>query len=109
MENPSLWVMVPAGVAFFWWLLKTDFRARKKPLKADPRVIAVLIEQQAKIDLNMTAMRALLATHPQKDELAILLRAAVTHLNAAAAAETPDTHALYEKTLRNTLETLVGT
>ncbi|TDV06039.1 hypothetical protein [Paraburkholderia caballeronis] len=88
------------------------YRQRKKQesnaINTDPRVLACLVEQQAKLDLLMTSTRALLRTHPNASDVAVVLRAAATHLTATSARETPETHATYERALRATLETLVG-
>ncbi|TGB34379.1 hypothetical protein [Burkholderia thailandensis] len=89
-------------------------RARRKhermhgTAKMDPKVLNCLVEQQARIDLCMTSIRILLKTHPQKGDVAVLLRAATTHLSESSARETPNTHEVYERTLRNALKALVG-
>ena len=107
------WLGIFFVIGFIAFMAQAEIRHRRaavgpSSVKADPRILAVLIEQQAKIDSQTTAIRALLMTHPQKADFAILLRAAVTHLNAASATNAPDTHPLYEATLRSALENLVN-
>lgn len=87
---------------------KQKYRKEQQAEIAGPRVLNCLVEQQAKIDLCMTTMRLLLRTHPQEGDVAVLLRAAATHLSESSARETPNTHEVYERTLRNALKSLVG-
>ncbi|KIS56543.1 hypothetical protein [Burkholderia thailandensis] len=106
-----------AAIAFFglgWDRRLMDRRAKRKFSKAeeasiaDPKVVNCLVEQQARIDLCMATIRLLLKTHPQKGDVTVLLRAAMTHLSEASARETPNTHQIYERTLRNALKALIG-
>ncbi|WP_104656552.1 hypothetical protein [Ralstonia insidiosa] len=98
-------LLVLVFVAFLYWLTN-DSRNRRR--SADPRVMACIVEHQAKLDLFLTANRLLLKTHPNRDDVAVLLRAAATHLAETSARELPETYAAYEKSLRGALSALLG-
>lgn len=106
-----------AALAIFALRLDQRFierRARRKydamhgSLQMDPKVLNCLVEQQARIDLCMAVTRLLLKTHPQQGDVAVLLRAAATHLSESSARETPNMHDIYERTRRNALKAMVG-
>ncbi|PTB23491.1 hypothetical protein C9I56_39065 [Paraburkholderia caribensis] len=104
-----VWISLFGLAAFVAYLTRDGWRMkRSSPAMPDPKLLACLVEQQAKLDLQMTALRALLKTHPDSGDIAILLRAAATHLSASSARQLPDTHVTYERALRATLEQLVG-
>ncbi|WP_066570682.1 hypothetical protein [Burkholderia sp. ABCPW 14] len=104
----TFFILIGLGVfvafSLGWDRRLMEWRANRKDLK----LFNCIVEQQARIDLCMTAIRLLLKTHPQQGDVAVLLRAATTHLSEASARETPNTHEVYERTIRNALKALVG-
>lgn len=106
----NVWISLLALAVFIAALTRNDWRRKreKTAVDTDPRMIACMVEHQAKLDLLMTGTRALLRTHPNGPDVAVVLRAAATHLSASSARDLPDTHGIYEAALRATLEQLVG-
>lgn len=98
-------------LAFLCWVGITDFlRARKrreKPVKIEAGALAVMVEQQAKLDLQTFAIRMLIKTHPQAYQLEGILRTSAPEFVKTQEGLTPEATALYAESIDRALEGLL--
>ncbi|MGS0980995.1 hypothetical protein [Burkholderia glumae] len=105
-------------IIFVIFLVRFDQRriekkARKKydrsfrPVDADERVIALLIEHQAKLDMTCFAVRAMLDSHPRRAELQSLILGYAPVLVEAYTGITESPGHKYQEAVQNALRMLV--
>ncbi|CAJ2932768.1 hypothetical protein [Burkholderia pseudomallei] len=114
----ELWLTIIGIAAFAIFALRWDQRFmerrarhahnRATPIQADPRVIALLIEHQAKMDMACLAVRMLITTHPRGEEIKQAIAEIAPELMRVYSEATESPSDLYRNSIEAALNALLG-
>lgn len=110
MENSTV-VVLMIGAAI-WALGSVELlqrwrKKRERPVKIEAGALAVMIEHQARMDMQCLAIRLLINTHPQAHQLKGVIRATAPQYVKAYCGDAPDAADMYGCAIEEALDALL--
>lgn len=103
-------VVVGLGI-FVWWCsasMRRPVGAKNRRIKADKRVIAMLVDQQAKTDMAMLVLQVAIDMHPRAPELKRFIRERAPELLDSYSAVTESPAERYRRSAQSAIDALIG-